>query len=161
MIALTGILAAVSTTILILNEPAPITASYEVLEPEAWKDQNLPILDNIDIADSLRQGNWLVLLYHHDCPDCAQAIPEYYRIATDLKGNEDFLRLALVEIPPYGTKETDNHSPCMMGHIDNSKEWFVTTPTVALLSQGVVKNAWEGHAPEFDTILEQMATVLQ
>jgi len=62
------------TPILALNEPAVVTSSYEVLEPETWVGKKLPILQHIDIGEKLSRGNWLILLYHHDCPDCAKAI---------------------------------------------------------------------------------------
>ena len=32
----------------------------------------------------------------------AAAIPKYERIARDMAENEDFLRIALIEVPPYG-----------------------------------------------------------
>ncbi|HUT29914.1 MAG TPA: hypothetical protein VMX13_08990 [Sedimentisphaerales bacterium] len=66
---------AVTTPILALNKPAVVTSAYEVLEPESWVGKQLPILEHIDIADTLKTGNWLILLYHYDCPDCAEAIP--------------------------------------------------------------------------------------
>jgi len=66
------VLVAVSTAVLALN-PAGATASYEVLEPQTWVGKELPILDYMDIGDKLSNGNWLVLFYHHDCPDCAEA----------------------------------------------------------------------------------------
>jgi hypothetical protein len=64
----------VSTPILALNEPAEVTSQYEVLEPETWVGKKLPILEHIDIGEKLSKGNWLILLYHHDCPDCIKAI---------------------------------------------------------------------------------------
>ena len=78
------LVACVTTPILALNIPEPVTSSYEVLEPETWVGQELPILDYIDVRNQLRVGNWLVALYHHDCPDCARAIPMYEQMAGDL-----------------------------------------------------------------------------
>jgi len=157
------ILVAVSSTtvVLALNEPPSVTASYEVLEPETWKGKELPILEHIDVVDELKTGTWLVLLYHYDCPDCARAIPEYERMARDLAGNEDFLRLALVAVPPYGHGPVAADSPCLLGRLAETKEWFVTTPAVALMTQGVVTLAWEEKAPDFDTVLECVAASIQ
>jgi len=154
-----GLLAlAVTTPILALNKPAAVTSSYEILEPEAWPGKQLPILEHIDIADQLKTGNWLILLYHHDCHDCTEAIPKYERIAHDLAGNGDFLRIALIEVPPYGPPLATSDSPCMLGRLANTKEWFVTTPAVALLTHGTVNHAWEAKAPDFDTILSKIAS---
>ena len=73
----------ISTPILAFNEPPQITSRYEVLEPETWVGKELPILEHIDIAESLKKGTWLVLLYHYDCPDCAWAVPMYEQMARD------------------------------------------------------------------------------
>ena len=45
-----------------------------VLEPEKWIGKRFPLLDYIDIGDRLKQGKWLVLLYHHDCPKCQTVV---------------------------------------------------------------------------------------
>jgi len=150
MIAILG----VSAPILALNEPPQVTSRYEVLEPKTWLGKELPILDHIDIAESLKKGTWLVLLYHYDCPDCAWAIPMYEQMARELEGNEDFLRIALIAVPPYGHAPVSENSPCTLGRLAETKEWFVTTPAVALLTDGKVKSAWEEKAPDLDTILQ-------
>ncbi|MBN1187148.1 MAG: hypothetical protein JXB49_33025 [Bacteroidales bacterium] len=147
----------VTTPILALNEPAVVTSKYEVLEPETWVGKELPILDNIDIADTLKKGIWLILLYHHDCPDCARAIPEYEKIARDLEGNADFMQIALIAVPPYGRGPVSENSPCKLGKLNEVKEWFVTTPAVALLKNGKVSKAWEEKAPDFEQIIEVFA----
>ncbi|NIU14382.1 MAG: hypothetical protein GWN76_10340 [candidate division Zixibacteria bacterium] len=147
----------ITTPILAFNKPAKITTSYEVLEPETWVGKKLPILGHIDIAYSLKKGNWLVLLYHHDCPDCAAAIPKYEKMARDFAGNEDFLQIALIEVPPYAQVQASRNSPCVLGRLAAVKQWFVTTPAVALLTDGQVISAWEAKAPDMDTIIKNMA----
>ncbi len=147
----------VTTPILAFNEPAKTTVSYEVLEPKTCVGKKLPILEYIDIADSLKKGNWLVLLYHHDCPDCAAAIPKYEKMGRDFVGNEDFLRIALIEVPPYAQGQVSRNSPCVLGRLAAVKEWFVTTPAVVLLKDGQVISAWEAKAPDMGTILKNMA----
>jgi hypothetical protein len=91
---------AVSTPILALNKPAVVTSTCEVLEPETWVGQKLPLLEHIDIGEKLSKGNWLILLYHHDCPDCIKAIAKYEQMARNLAGNGGFGRQALIELPP-------------------------------------------------------------
>ncbi len=147
----------VTTPILAFNEPAMVTSSYEVLEPETWVGKELPILEHIDIAESLKKGTWLVLLYHYDCPDCGTAIPKYENIARDLQGNEDFLRIALIAVPPYGRDPVSENCHCVLGRLAETKEWFVTTPAVVLLVNGKVTSAWEEKAPDFETILQNIA----
>jgi len=38
---------------------------------------------------------------------------------------------------------------------DKTKDWLVTTPAVAIVSQGIVKSAWPGKAPELDEVMEK------
>jgi hypothetical protein len=141
-----------------LDRPEKTASAYEVLEPSDWVGKELPILENIDIAETLKKGTWLVLLYHHDCPDCTTAIAKYEQMARDLAGNEDFLRIALIAIPPYyGQGPVNEDCPCTLGRLDQTKEWFVTTPATALLTDGQVKSAWEEKTPDFDTIFQRMA----
>ncbi len=147
----------ISTPILAFNEPPQITSSYEVLEPKTWVGKELPILEHIDIAESLKKGTWLLLLYHYDCPDCARAVPKYEQIARDLEGNEDFLQIALIAVPPYGQGPVSEDTPCLGGKLAETKEWFVTTPAVALLTDGKVTSVWEEKAPDLDTILQNIA----
>ena len=151
------IILAVTTPILALNAPAAVTSSYEVLEPETWVGRKLPILDHIDIGKELEKGNWLILLYHHDCPDCAKAIPKYEQIARDFAGNKDFLKIALIEVPPYGQTPISQNTLCTLGQLAETKEWFVTTPAVALLADAKVAAAWQPKAPDFETVLQKLA----
>ena len=146
----------VTAPILALNEPVKVTSSYEVLEPETWIGKELPILEYIDIAETLKKGTWLVLLYHYDCPDCGWAIPMYEKMARELEGNEEFMRIALIAVPPYGRGPVSENCPCTLGRLPETKEWFVTTPAVALLTDGQVTSAWEEKAPDFETIIQKM-----
>ncbi len=134
----------ISAPVLILKEPPAVTSGYEVLEPETWVGRELPILEHIDIGDQLKEGNWLVVLYHHDCPACTEAIPQIEQMAQELEGNEDFLRFALVEVPPYGGKAIVNRSNIQIGKLEDSKEWFVTTPVVMIINNRVVLQTGEG-----------------
>jgi len=56
--------------------------------------------------------------------------------------------------PPLATPD----SPCTLGRLSSTKEWFVTTPAVALLTDGKVNHAWEAKAPDLDTILSKVAS---
>jgi hypothetical protein len=144
-----------TTPILALNKPALIAATYEVLEPKTWIGKELPIVKYIDIGDQLRTGTWLVLFYHHDCPDCQTAIPQYHQMARDMEGSEDILRIAFVEVPPYGAGPAKPQVSWVVGRLADVKEWFVTTPATILLSEGKVRSVWETMTPELTTILAE------
>jgi len=133
------VLVAVSTVVLALNPPARATASYEVLEPESWVGGELAILDYIDIGDKLRNGNWLVLFYHHDCPDCAEAIRRYEQ-------------MAFIQVPPYGRSVVRNNPNYAVGKLLDIKEWFITTPVCVLLMSSEVQMVWHKEVPKLETI---------
>jgi thiol-disulfide isomerase/thioredoxin len=155
---LTLLLLAASAPILAIYEPPRVTSVYEVLEPETWLGKELPILNNIDIAPRLKEGVSLIILYHYDCPDCEKAIPQYEQMARDFAANTDFPKIALIEVPPYGPLPVTQSSPCLLGRLDTSKQWFVTTPTVILTTDAVVKNAWQSSTPDLNTLLGSLAT---
>jgi thiol-disulfide isomerase/thioredoxin len=147
---------AISSPVLLLSEPKLVTSQYEVLEPETWVGKELPIINHIDIGEQLKTGNWLIMLYHHDCPDCIATIPKIEQMAREIQGNEDLLRIALIEIPPYCPNNKDEGCSCIHGHLTNAKEWFIITPTVALLTNGKVKSVWVTKSPDYDTIIEAL-----
>jgi thiol-disulfide isomerase/thioredoxin len=154
LIGLTSV--AVSSPLLVLNEPKMVTSAYEVLEPSDWIGKELPILEYIDIGEQLKTGNWLVVLFHHDCPSCAEVIPKIEQMASDLKGNEDFLQFALIEVPPYGAVGPgliNEDNDCVLGKLDLSKEWFVTTPAISLMQDGNVLKSWKKTVPFFKELI--------
>lgn len=157
MIGLSAV--AVNSLVLILNEPTMVTAEYEVLEPATWIGKELPILEHIDIGEQLKTGNWLVVLYHHDCPSCADAIPKIENMARDLEGNEDFLQFAFVEMPPHGLTGNNlvgRDSSCVHGKIDAVKEWLVATPVFLILSDKIAVNTWQESTPVFEEIVKYL-----
>ena len=145
--------------ILAFHEPAAVTSTYEVLEPKTWIGKELPILEYIDIAAQIKTGNWLLLFYHHDCPDCQKAIPQYEQMARDLAGNEDFLRIALIEVPPYGQSQTASAGVCTLGRLDTFKKWILMTPATCFIRDDRVNAAWEGEFPTFaiDMMADEMS----
>ncbi len=143
------------------HEPARVTAEREVLESRTWIDQPLHVINVIEDSAGLQEGNWLVMLFHYDCTDCQETIPQFHEIAENLVGNEDMLRLAQIEVPPYGYRTDLDTSPTFKTRMDETKEWLIVTPTVVLMSDGIVKYAWEpGTMPTFDDVLVQLEPLM-
>ena len=69
----------------------------------------------------------------------------------------NILRQALIEVPTYNHSQINPNSPCTLGRMDNSKEWFISTPSVAILTNSNVKQAREEKTPDFETIIESIA----
>jgi len=120
-------------------------------------EQLWPMLDYIDIADSIRSGLVVVVLSRHDCPDCHEAIPEYDKFSRDMADDSSSLKFAFIEVPPFGSaNETavPEDTVCLTGRLDSTMEWLnITAPLVAVLMDGVLLEFWHGEAPEAEEIL--------
>lgn len=147
---------------LVLNKPSDETEKYEVVKPEVWLTsaqtlgEEWPMLEHIDIADDLRSPMVVVLLYHYDCQDCWDAISLYDQTARDLAGNENEISFAFIEIPPYALPQDNpipDETPCLTGKLDSTKKWYVLTPLIVVLTDGVVVNYWQAEVPSLDGIL--------
>ncbi len=115
-------------------------AEFVVLEPESWIGKPFPLLKHIDIGDQLAEGEWMVVMYHHKCLRCSEAVEEYNALAGALAAESDGLSVALIEMPPYGRMACPRcgDSPCVLGRLANVKQWFLTTPSVVVVDQGRV-----------------------
>jgi hypothetical protein len=129
--------------------------SLTTLEADNLKGKPCPLLQYIDGGSQLSSGAWLVVLYHHDCHTCQQALPLYERYATSADAKS--LRVALVEMPPYGDMPEVSGSPsCLSGRLSDKREWFAQTPLVLLLEDGKVVAAGEGeNAVDPEAVLRQ------
>ena len=114
-----------------------------ILEPEKWIGRPLPIVLHIDIGSQLASGRWTIVLYHHDCPKCQEALPKYEQLASRHASKPDPVRIALVEVPPYGRMPGHEHgtTPTACGRLSSKREWFVQAPVEITLEHGVVKTA--------------------
>lgn len=144
----------ITAPLLALNEPPKQTSEYVILEPSNWIGKPLPIINHIDIGYKLKTGTWLVLFYHYDCPNCQEAIAELEKIIFE---NADF-SVAVIEVPPYDSPIETN---CLYGRLLDVKEWFITTPVIALLKNGDVKHTWEQELPALDGVLDNLYTKIK
>jgi hypothetical protein len=122
---------------------------FVLLEPEAWLGNPLPLLKYIDIEGKLRAGHWTVVLFHHDCPECRKELPALQEKVRQLASKPGAGKTALVEMPPYGEAGKNlvaSNTPCTVGKLSDVRDWFVMTPTVIELSDGVVLSAKEGDS---------------
>jgi len=116
---------------------------FVLLEPEKWIGRPFPLVRHIHMAEHecLSQGSWLLVLYHHDCPKCQQALPRYERRAKELKMANDETIIALIEMPPYGPAILSDNPLFHHGRLSDSKEWLIMTPAEVRLIDGQVTAA--------------------
>jgi hypothetical protein len=89
------------------------------------------LLNSIDVGVRLRTGTWVVMLYQHDCPKCHLAIGK-------LLNGEKSHDVALVEVPPYDIDSSFIQGQLEYGRLNSEISWFVQTPTIVQLQDGVV-----------------------
>ena len=56
--------------------------------------------------------------------------------------------MAMIELPPYapeGQSLVSSDTPCLTGRVSQVRDWFVETPVVLALSDGVVVAAQAGE----------------
>jgi len=109
--------------------------NHVVLEPENWVGKPLPILPYVEISEDLSQGDWLVCLYHADCPKCQALLPVLDQRARHGQ------RVALISVPANGHGQYASipaDSPMTLGRLTEARDWFVSTPALLALSGGTV-----------------------
>jgi hypothetical protein len=154
-----SLVCAVSAVALARSGGAEMTPEGEVvgdgpfvyLNPLAWVGQPFPLVRHIDIGDRLAEGEWVVILYRHDCPKCRWVVPEYERLARVLADQPGSPKVALVEVPPYGDPGdplVSSPSSLVVGRLNDEREWFVEVPAKVRLKDGKVMTAATGPAAQ-------------
>jgi hypothetical protein len=128
-----------------------------VLEPEKWPGQRFSLADHIDIGSQLLTGQWIILLVHHDCDRCAAAVRKYVALHSSFivppsSFPEPPSRLAIIEMPPFA----DSTDPppwqlppsVLSGRLDETRDWFATTPVAITIKDGLIISAKESTAAE-------------
>ena len=138
--AVTGLLAAAE---MIASVPASHdTAALSdadgliVLEPETCIGKPFPLTSHLSPEVLIQEGRWTILIHHHDCPHCQEAVPQYERLAA--MGNDR--RIVLVETPPYG-ELASTVGGTQQTRLSDDREWFVQTPVEIQVDDGVVVSA--------------------
>ncbi len=107
-----------------------------ILDPQAWVGTPLPIADVIRPQIDLSTGEWILLIYHHDCPNCERVRPQYEALSR--RGNAQVL---LIECPPFGRHGPGDFTGSRHAWLTEENEWFVQTPVEIRLNSGTVVSA--------------------
>lgn len=107
-----------------------------VLEPKAWIGKPFPLAPHLSPKIPLLKGHWTILIHHHDCPHCKDAVLHYERLALA----ESDQRIVLIETPPYGEIPISEQG-AMRTRLSDSREWFIRTPIEIQVDAGVVVSA--------------------
>jgi hypothetical protein len=109
-----------------------------LLEPLDWLGKPFPLAPYIrETSNEVLQGDWIVLLYHHDCPKCQEALPRYKSLAKQLQAIASTEQVMLVEVPPFGGPP---HATGMSdtARLSDDHRWLVHAPVEIRLQDGKV-----------------------
>jgi len=107
---------------------------FEVVDTSDWVGRRFPLLEETDIADRLRAGNWLVVLHRPDCEACRRGVPRFIEQA-----RTNGAAVALVEVPVAGSTVADEERDGgVSGHLRRDRTWVVRTPLAVWIKDGVV-----------------------
>ena len=111
-----------------------------VLEPVKWIGKRFPLLPYIDIGDQLAEGEWIVVLYRHGCPDCHRLLSELRNSVAIRPDRTPSAVIATVALPPHAVAGACQESPAgraiMSGRVAESRGWLLTTPAIVHVSNG-------------------------
>jgi hypothetical protein len=115
----------------------------DVDDLNAWMNRPLPLLMGNWLGSdaNLRQGNWTVILYRSACKVCQKELAEQDTRARGFKQAGRPITVAVAELPPVapaGENAVATDSPLVRATLKNPPMWFVHTPVVIQLHNGVV-----------------------
>ena len=102
-----------------------------LLEPETWIGEEFPLIPRLvqpNDSEILKHGTWNVLLIHTDCPKCLQMMADLEIRKAD--------KVAIVMIPSRANERVPDTTYSLFT-LDNQNDWFVTTPCVVKVINGV------------------------
>lgn len=104
-----------------------------LITPDKWLGKELPLMPHLETTEALeriKQGEWLVLLYHNDCDKCEKTIREL----TENQGVD----VICVEIPPVATVRKCPEQ-FEYARMKTTRIWMADTPIVVKMDDLVVK----------------------
>jgi hypothetical protein len=140
-------------------EPVQQTADAGEQAPAVNQWEWLGYVVEDDVRQQLSRGLVVILMYHHDCSDCAVMVPKYDAYYNEMRqqGNDAF-KIAFLAIPPYGqTGPVPEDTACIHGKLTTERKWELTSPYVVVLLDGEVMKTWpQGTAPQPENILDEL-----
>ena len=136
------------------NKQATEPNQIPIVKPWDW----LQYVVEDDVRQQISEGLAVVLMYHHNCPTCADMVPRYsayYKGMTE-QGNDVF-KIAFLAIPPYSDEgPVPEDTICLLGKLSDKQHWQIMSPYVVVLLNGEKIKEWpEGTAPDPEDIVEE------
>lgn len=116
--------------------------SAVVLAPEQWEGKQFPLVELIDVGRHLTHGQWAVVLYHVGCLKCDEMINGFDELSMVTNDARGAVRVAFIEVPEEGQSRAEwplSSSHCLRGELRDSYDWFVSTPVILAIKDGIVE----------------------
>lgn len=137
--------------------PTEVEMSIETPKAKQWEWMEYVVED--DVRQQISEGLTIVLMYHHDCPTCAEVVPAYSKYYADMQeqGNDAF-KIAFIAVPPFAEAgPVPDDTTCILGTLTDEQKWEVMSPYVVALLDGELMKTWkQGTAPKAEEILDQV-----
>lgn len=133
------------------------TNTAQATEAELWDWLEFVVED--DVRTQLSEGMAVVLMYHHDCPTCADVVPAYSAYYKEMnEQGSDAFKIAFLAVPPYAeTGPVPADTTCILGKLTEAEKWELMSPYVVVLLDGELMKTWpQGTAPDADKILDEV-----
>ncbi len=138
-----------------VKESEPVQISSADVEQWDW----LGFVVEDDVRAQLSEGMAVVLMYHHDCPTCAEVVPAYSAYYKEMnEQGSDAFKIAFLAVPPYAqTGPVPADTTCILGKLTEAEKWELMSPYVVVLLEGELMKTWpQGTAPDADKILDEV-----
>ena len=118
-----------------------------------WLHRPLPLLMGnwLECDANLRQGEWKLILYRSSCKACRRELAERDKQARDVQRAGRPVTVAVAELPPGappGENAVAADSPLVRAKLKFPPAWFVHTPVLIRIQNGMVVNAEFPQAQE-------------
>lgn len=133
--------------------PTPAPGAFgrpEVLEPGAWVGRRFPLLPHLASSSDLSTHHWVVVLHRPGCSSCREIHTEFEALGLELGRRTDGLRVAFVEVPwaeAGAAAPLKSHDLYAVGRLADDRKWFVETPLILELQDGMVVSVIERPGP--------------
>ena len=114
-------------------------ARQVALEPTDWLGKACPLIRLASLDAPLSQGNWAVLLHYRNCAGCKKLLAGWPNSVLQYAPGS---KTAIISVLPATARNEElpaASSGTLVGHLPETHTWFVPSPTILCLENGLVK----------------------
>lgn len=128
-----------------LVEAGPVLSGFEkdmvFLRPKTWIGEPFPLADYIDVGRKLKKEKWTVLIFNHKSPNVNKMLEKCETLSRDLAARNETMKVAIIEVPPFGRGgplPASPDVPCLIGCLNEAQDWVMGKSFLLVIENGVV-----------------------